>query len=299
MTNNMIANLRLIANKNIDKQKWDATVTAAKNGSPFAAAWCLDAVCGSRWDALVLGDYEWVCPLPYHRKKLFFKSLYQPLLVQKYGVYSQNDLTDDILHLFYTFIIDSYKSVYLHWAMQPEGVNLAERQNQILPLQANYEALHANFRRDHKTALKKVMRDFELVDYDVKSYLQLHENTILEEFDANKKQYTLLHERLITASLHQNIGHIIAIKSIVTQDILGAVFYIKTKNRIYIVSCCTTETGKKRRITRVLHEYLIQKYANSAFTLDFCGSMIAGIAEYNKGFGATDEPYFVLQKKLF
>jgi hypothetical protein len=74
-------------NKTIDRKKWDDCIANSHNSLLYAYAWYLDIV-AENWDAIVLGDYDAVMPLPYNRKLFGLKQVYQPFFAQQLGVFS-------------------------------------------------------------------------------------------------------------------------------------------------------------------------------------------------------------------
>ncbi|MBK7337672.1 MAG: hypothetical protein IPJ00_16600 [Saprospirales bacterium] len=55
--------IRHLSNTSIDRARYDACIAQAANGMPYAFSWYLDQIAG-KWDVLVSGDYEAVCPFP-------------------------------------------------------------------------------------------------------------------------------------------------------------------------------------------------------------------------------------------
>src|ERR1700678_4772667 len=77
--------VRILKRNLIDDTKWNHAIRHASNSLPYAYTWYLDALC-SRWVGLVMGDYEFIMPLPIGRKwGLLY--VYQPLFCQQLGVF--------------------------------------------------------------------------------------------------------------------------------------------------------------------------------------------------------------------
>lgn len=58
--------IKYVKNKNIDKKIWDKTVFAAYNGLIYGCSWFLDNLADD-WDAVIVGDYEYILPLPFKK----------------------------------------------------------------------------------------------------------------------------------------------------------------------------------------------------------------------------------------
>ena len=69
-----------------------------------------------------------------------------------------------------------------------------------------------------------------------------------------------------------------------------------SKNRFYYLMAASNSEGKQHRaMFSILHTF-IQNNANTHAVLDFEGSEIPGVAQFYKGFGASNEPYFVTER---
>ena len=109
---NKIPVLQYIKHSEIDSEKWNQCIDAAQNSRIYAYDWHLDRT-AIVWDALVLGDYDFVIPLPI-RKKWGIKYLYQPLLSQQLGIFPIPP--QNIAQLFYSEIVKlfPYSSFHLN-----------------------------------------------------------------------------------------------------------------------------------------------------------------------------------------
>ena len=76
-------NARIISNEEIDRKKWDDSLLNFPCSLIYSQSFYLDAMC--KWDALVVGDYEALMPLP-NRKKWKINYLYQPAFTQQLGI---------------------------------------------------------------------------------------------------------------------------------------------------------------------------------------------------------------------
>ena len=82
----------------IDRTRWDATVSRALCDLPYAYSWYLDVVC-PMWEALATEDYAFVMPLPL-KKKWGISYLIHPIWVQQLGVFSAQEVTTEIFSAF-------------------------------------------------------------------------------------------------------------------------------------------------------------------------------------------------------
>ena len=87
-----------LQHKHIDFKKWDDTILSSANHLGYAYSWYLNIV-SPGWEALVTDDYEFVMPLPVKRKyKIPY--LVQPVLTQQLGIFSKEEINDEVIQLF-------------------------------------------------------------------------------------------------------------------------------------------------------------------------------------------------------
>ena len=87
--------IRYVKYADIDKSLWDKAIEKASNGLPYAYSWYLDVMAG-RWDALIAGDYLYIMPLPYNKKLLGVRQVYQPHFTQQLGVFGANSASTEL-----------------------------------------------------------------------------------------------------------------------------------------------------------------------------------------------------------
>src|SRR5690349_19187878 len=102
--------IRYFSYEEVDREKWDACVLASPNGFIYARSFYLDGLC--RWDALVMGDYEYLMPLPV-RKKYGFRYIYTPPFTGQLGIIGTAPVTEDIIHDFVNHIPPAFSYVDL------------------------------------------------------------------------------------------------------------------------------------------------------------------------------------------
>ena len=99
----------LVKNEDINRKKWDSTVSKSMCNALFGYTWYLDLVCRD-WDALVTQDYRMVMPIP------IFSNKY-PLMNQYLfwtGIYSADVVSPKMAETFISLIPDSYNHLYLN-----------------------------------------------------------------------------------------------------------------------------------------------------------------------------------------
>lgn len=100
-------------NKDIDYHIWDETIGKSYNGYIYGYSWYLDNV-SEKWDALILGEYDAIMPLPI-KKKLGLKVIDNPLLAEQLGIFSPNLLKPRTIQSFIDILNKSFSIINLHF----------------------------------------------------------------------------------------------------------------------------------------------------------------------------------------
>lgn len=281
-----------ILHKQIDKQKWDACIQASGNRLIYAFSFYLDAM-AKQWDALVLGDYEYVMPLTWNKKYTVYY-LYQPPFTASLGVFGKKP-TAEIVNSFLQSIPSKFKyaDIYLNHAnlFALKGFDLYKRVNYVLLLNDTYENLYKNYRDNIKRNIKKsvqlncVIKKNFAVDAVITITKDQFKN--IDSLDDNdysnfKKLYFLLHKqnKAITYGVASAAGELLA----------SCIFFIDD-NRAYYILVGNHPNGKTIGASHALIDAFIKDYAGKNILLDFEGSDIRNLAFFYSSFGATEEIY--------
>ncbi len=81
-------------------------------------------------------------------------------------------------------------------------------------------------------------------------------------------------------------------------EVLAADVVIKTPKRLVHLIPVTTPNGRTQGAMHFLIDQLIQQYAGTDMMLDFEGSSVENIARFYKSFGATEENFFDIRKRI-
>ena len=76
------------------------------------------------------------------------------------------------------------------------------------------------------------------------------------------------------------------------QECQAAAFCLRDHMRIYFLLSAVAPAGRKNQANHFLVDRLIHEFSGSPMILDFEGSDMPGIADFYKGFGAVNEPYY-------
>ncbi len=301
----MTANIQIqyLAQKEIDKIKWDDCIDKAPNGLIYGYSFYLDAM-SKHWDALVLGDYEVVMPLTWNRK-YGFHYLYQPAFTASLGVFGKN-LTEEIIQLFIQSIPKKFRLIEIslnsgNIFSVPSGFSLL-RNNYILNLNKSYEELSSGFRENHKRNISRAMQAGCTVtnEISIDDIIRLNEEqlnhisgTKPEDYRNFKKLYEFLKE--------QNKTEVYGILSPKNKILSSCVFFFSHNRAYYILvgnhpdARLPDGQGKTIGASHALIDTFIKDHAGKELLLDFEGSDIRNLAFFYSSFGAKEEIYPALK----
>lgn len=291
--------INYINHKNIDKQKWDACIKASVNSSVFAYSWYLDTVCDA-WDALVLNDYEAVFPIV-HNSKLGIKYIYQPNFTRYFGVYSKNELTQQLVQDFFDAVPKHFR--YIEFSIhEKNSSNLLDYQKkeklyQQLDIRADYNSLFLNFKGDAKRNIKKAEKHNLLITENVsgKQVVELFKNNKGKELKslADKDYFQL--EKLMNVAIQKKSAFIVGILNS-EKMLIAAGCFVFCDNTILFLKGSANAEGKSTGAMYLVLNYVFKKYAGNNYLFDFGGSSVETVANFNHNFGAKDCVYLQVKK---
>lgn len=280
--------IKHLSRNEIDARKWDTCITAAPNGLIYAYSWYLDALC-THWDALVLGDYEVVMPLPW-RSKWGIKYVYTPAFIQQLGIIGTT--TNQIQQAFISLVQQRFKYGSYFFNYANEGVG-SPRTNFILDLSKDYQQIATAYATDLKNNVKKASRyhlkygPLNNVDVAVDLFRQQYgsrlSGTAQKDFENFKQLCKNLkpEQDYVIRSVEKDENSLVAISLL-----------LKAKERLYLLMATTTDLGRKVAANHFLLDQLIREFAGTNTILDFEGSDLPGVYSFYKTFGGQNQPYF-------
>ena len=288
-------NIRYIKNTDIDYNKWDNCLNNSPNQHIYAASWFLDRA-ADNWDALVMGDYDFIMPLPV-RRKWGISYVYQPDYCQQLGIFPAP--SEEITRQFFLKVSQLFKycdtQVNTKTPVKNTGLHLkiSPRTNYILPLNMNYAGLYSGYSPDAKKNLKKAhKKNLSFVaGIQLDDYLRLKAENPWREFTEEDWNTS---KRLIAFGLYKGIGRIYGIYT-PANELCAAGYFCKYGNRVTFHDSVANKTGKKSGAMRLLIDGFIRENAGKNTTLDFEGSTVPGIAHFFSGFGSYPETYFLVK----
>ena len=284
--------IRYLRRREIDNTQWDACIDNALNRLIYGHSFYLDAMSDGQWDALVLGDYLAVMPLPW-RSRAGIRYLYQPSFTQQTGIFSAEPIPPALVGAFLEKVRRHFRfaEIYLNYGNPHPG--LQEHANFILPLDAPYDQLAANFKQD----LARNLRHTERLPLNYMKSPDLStalENYRLSYGDRTPHVRREDYHHFAGICFHWQQKGQLVIRGVIgdKQQWLATAILLQDKRRLTLLQSTTLPAGRPLHANHYLLDQLIREWAGSGFLLDFEGSDIPGIAHFYKNFGGLDQPYY-------
>ena len=291
-------NIVLLSNNQIDKNRWDQTMEFSQNGIVYGYSWYLDAVFPN-WTALVSEDYSYIFPIT-SKRKFGLSYWYSPIYTMQLGVFSSNELSNEVLNLFYTLLPNSIISfdfsVNAKILQIPKGFSSSLKTCQYVDLTSSYteliKAYSTNLKRNLKKADKASLRIEESQDVaSVVAMFRVYRGESLESI--TEKDYEILYN-LIQHALSVKKGKIFQVY--LEEELLASCFFSYSNNRIIYHKGGVNPKGKKLGAMHFLIDYLLFENAESNLIIDFGGSSIPAVKQFNTNFGKSEYTYLQLKK---
>lgn len=291
------AHISYLRRSEIDIHKWDQCITDSPNGLIYAYSWFLDGM-ADNWDALIMGDYEAVMPLPW-RKKWGIYYIYQPALIQRLGIFSKQPLSKETSERLISAVFSRFKwldyNVNFNINASAASINYLLRTNYILPLNHAHGEIYNNYSQACKKNLNKAYKrqchlTNSLSARDVTNFYKKAYSDKLKKYALNYKRVEMLIEEAIKR------GHcfLLGVNNTEKQLCQASAFFL-SHNRIYYLFGAPNEKGRGLRATYFLINKAIEKYSNSEYVLDFEGSDIPSVAHFYQQFNPQKETYYNLK----
>ncbi len=284
-----IGKIIYVKNKDINKELWDSCIYNSSNRIVFALSWYLDILCPG-WDALIEGNYNSVMPI-ISGKRAFVHYIYNPYFSARLGVFPVNTINSQLLNRFFSAIPNKYKLISIklnsYDYFNIKNFQTVLNKNYELVLNKPYETLFAKFSKNHKKNIQKSYKTGIIIrkETNIDGLISLKKELM---FRLSNNKIKDIHFKRLKALLvyTNNNGHIVQYSAYDgEQKLCASVVFLTQFNRAVKYSA-TNLTGKKLRAGYALVDSFIKDFANTGVVLDFAGSNIKGIADFNAGFGS-------------
>ncbi len=291
--------IQFVEHKNIDKKKWDDCIDQSFNHSVSAYSWYLDIAC-ENWSAIILDDYEAVFPLSI-KSKYNIKYLLQPLSIRCMGIYSKKILSEELVNNFFDTIPNTIKLIDFHLKenipFNRVDFTISKRVVQILNLIQSYEIIKQSYNRSAHKNLRRAEKNNNVIIENVspEKIAELYQTNIGSRVARLNSGHYLTIENLMKTAIKNDCGITIGVTN-KKNEIIASAYFMKSKNKIYFSFGSANSEGKSTGAMYLMIDEIIRRYAQHIELLDFEGSDIEGIANFNRNFGAKDCVYLKIKK---
>jgi len=283
--------IRLIDNRDIDREKWDCLLLTEKYPKPYSFSWYLD-IMAPGWLACIKGDYDWIMPV-LARKKFGISYLCMPAFSQQFNISCRHDessCTDEISEK----LSSEFKLIDICIPRKPENkkFKVSLKSNYTLDLSRSYENIYKEYRRRCKRNIKLARSYMPEIsgNCDPGEMVSLYRKNIgLRLPEIRDSDYSRL-EKIIAYVLENNLGEAFCVRR--RNGLIYASLIIKTGRTLCLFFISTTELSHNERIGYFVTDHIIRKFAGNDYMLDFAGSSMPSIAYYNSSYGAISEDYY-------
>jgi hypothetical protein len=283
--------IRYVKRKDIDVQKWDWCIHNAENGLIYAKSYYLDAM-AVQWDAIIVGDYHAVMPIPW-KKKYGIAYVYPPPFLQQLGLFYKVGCVDFDIDEILQLVRCSFRFGEYYFNYSNLNIKTYPRKNFIIKLSKTYEEIGAHYKADLKRDLRKAAQNN--LTYSKTEDYKKAVNLFKSNFDRRSSNLSFRdYERIFKACgvLSEKGELLIREVKDSAQNLLSITLCLVDHRRIYYLLSTTTSEGRKKLANHFLIAHIIREFSSKEILLDFEGSDIIGIAHFFKSFGAEDQPYF-------
>ena len=292
--------IQYVTRAHVNIEKYNNCISNAVNSRIYAYSWYLDIVAEESWDVLVLDDYVAVMPLP-KRRKYFINYVFLPSWSQQLGVFCLDNNAIGLVEKFIASIPKKFKlvEVFFNSDNRFNHKNCIRRTNYFLLLNKPYDSLFKNYKKGRKSNVKQAL-NHKL------NLLEAYNHTkIIKLFIVNKgkriakkeSDYSILN-KLIEHGMSLNLIDCIGITN-ENDKLIGGAFFLKDSKRITYLFSSVNNEGREKQAMSLVINFIINKFSNTDYILDFEGSMIKDIALFFRSFGAEKEEYFHYKKHRF
>ena len=287
--------IRYLKREEVDETRWDECIFRNANGLIYAQSIYLDTM-ADNWDALVIGDYEAVMPLP-RRKKWGISYYYKPAFIQQLGIVGEvlpQTYGEIMNHLFRNIKYGSLQLNYSNTGMSAFG-ETASLINMIIDLSGDYDTIKSEYAADVRNYSKKALRERMIYvrSADVGEAIEVFRQHYGKRINSVKEND---YSRFTALSVQLMRGEMAFVRKVVGEDgtLLAVALFLKDNKRIYNMINASTAMGREKKANYYLLDEVIREFSGNPLIFDMEGSDLEGVRNFYRKFGGRDQPYFYL-----
>jgi len=287
-----MSGLTYIKHKDLDFQKWNATVLRSELPTVFANSYFLNAT-SPGWDALVINDYESIFPLTW-KKKFGMLYLPQPYFTGQLGAFGK--ITPEYEREFHAYISEKFRLIEIELnAFNHFESKHNHPKNTFVIDYAKGFTFNQNTKRNIAKAQSAGLKVEQVLPADI---IDLSEK-ILNPFllnDLKLPEQEVSRLRVLLKNCSDN-SSLLTFKTVDQNNDVKAIGHFVFNSR-YVVFLKGTNTDKLENSgsMHVLISHAITYFRDKCECFDFGGgSLHEGLAGFYKGLGGTQRDYHLLR----
>lgn len=288
-------NIRYVFDSYIDKQKWDACINNSINGLVYAYSWYLDS-CVEKWDALILGNYEAVMPLPLIRRQGKWKIQSMKALAQL-GIFS--DMLPDEATT--TLFLNELSKRYTRWELPFNSMNPLRISGHESTIKYTYSKDLIYSSAVHKRMAGCVDSQDDNMSVNKGAQPEVILNFVLRVYGNNISSAEILAlRRMIAFSNRYGFGTAYSVYS-ATNNNIGLGYLIRFRNRLYLLFCISDKNTDKQNVLQKILNKIYADFENQDYVLECnaCSNESFQHLLVKNGFSATSYAFFQKRRKWF
>lgn len=286
--------IRFVLAKDIDRIKYDRCIENSIGHRIYAYSWYLDCVC-DRWDVIIKGDYEIVMPLP-NKKKYGISYIYMPPWTQQLGLFSPSIVDEDMIRGFIAGIPGRIQWIDYQFnaANTISGTDVSSRKNYLLSLEDELDEIALGFNKNRKRSIKNGFQDCLLDKQGDATVFLKNYKTIHTSYSVSDEAFEQLVKLCCLDNDQVNVWNVF-----LRDEFIAGLIWLKDTKRITYLVPFANEKAKKLDIPSLMVYELIKECQKRKMDLDFEGSMLPGVENFYRSFGASPEFYSYFRKRPF
>ena len=277
----------------IDRIKYDNCIRHSIACRIYAFSWYLDCVT-DHWDVLMEGDYDSVMPLP-KKTKYGIPYVFTPPWVQQLGLFSLNKISEKTQNEFLKRM--GKKFLWIDYQMNSSyngaSGSVLVKKNYFLSLEEGMEKIQEKYNKNRKRISK---RNFDNLVLDKNGDLKV----FMENYKNERKPYHISEDSIdrLKCLCLKNKEHVHVWNVFHDSAFLAGLVWLEDQHRITYLVPLADERAKKHHIPTFIINELIKDFQGQKMLLDLEGSMVTGVENFYRSFGAHAESYYYVKKRF-
>lgn len=249
--------------------------------------WWLDAVCGDNWDAVVTKTGAFAFP---YKKKYGLKLIQMPMLTLGLAPIGNIDWkslpSNDLMDI---YLLPGISAPVL------QGAKLITRHTHRLNDISNTEKVFSKFSSSTRQQIRKAAKNIQIsAGGDVDTLYKMVSFTFKRQ--DKKVPYTKTYVQSIVEACRKHTCCDILVARDADKNVHGACLLAWDDETAFYVMGGSDPKYRSSAAYSLLMWDAIRLASSKSAAFDFCGSSIASVAKFFKGFGAAETPYLHIKR---